>query len=82
MGEGRAIGAARQGEIWKRSDQRAILVGDPVEKFEEPGKRNELDYHARLTGAATDWLLILAGKLDERLGPAWAEDVDMPPWRL
>jgi hypothetical protein len=28
-----------------------------------------------------DWLLILAGKLDERLGPAWAEELGMPPWR-
>ena len=30
-------------------------------------------------GAATDWLLILAGKLEERLGPAWVKDLDMPP---
>jgi hypothetical protein len=40
------------------------------------------DLFAHAAGTATDWLLILAGKLDERLGPAWAEDVDMPPWRL
>lgn len=28
-----------------------------------------------------DWLLILAGKLDERLGPTWAEQFDMPKWQ-
>jgi hypothetical protein len=32
--------------------------------------------------AATDWLLILAGKLDEHFGPDWAERLDMPPWHL
>jgi hypothetical protein len=40
------------------------------------------DLFARAAGAATDWLLILAGKLDERLGPTWADDMEMPSWRL
>jgi hypothetical protein len=30
--------------------------------------------------AASDWLLILAGNLDGRLGADWTEDLDMPPW--
>ena len=28
-----------------------------------------------------DWLLILAGKLDDQLGPNWAEKFEMPSWR-
>jgi hypothetical protein len=41
------------------------------------------DLFAKAAGAAADWLLVLAGNLDERLGPTWAEDLDMPPtWHL
>ncbi len=28
-----------------------------------------------------EWLLILAGKLDHKYGPAWAEEFGMPKWR-
>ena len=38
------------------------------------------DLFAKAAGAAADWLLILAGNLDERFGATWAEDLDMPPW--
>jgi hypothetical protein len=38
------------------------------------------DLFAEAAGVAADWLLILAGKLDEQLGPTWAENLDMPPW--
>jgi hypothetical protein len=38
------------------------------------------DLFAKAAGAAADWLLILAGKLDDRLGAEWAEDLDMPTW--
>jgi hypothetical protein len=34
---------------------------------------------ANAAGSAADWLLVLAGKLDERLGPSWIEE--MPKWR-
>jgi hypothetical protein len=40
------------------------------------------DLFAKAARAAADWLLILAGQLDEHFGPAWAEDLDMPPWQL
>lgn len=32
--------------------------------------------------SVADWLLILAGKLEDRLGPGWADDLGMPQWRL
>ena len=38
------------------------------------------DLFAKTASAVTDWLLILAGKLDERLDAEWARDLDMPPW--
>jgi hypothetical protein len=40
------------------------------------------DLFAKAAGGAADWLLILAGNLDERLGPTWAEDLEMPRWLL
>jgi len=37
------------------------------------------DLFAKAARQAADWLLILAGKLDKRLSPEWAEELDMPP---
>jgi hypothetical protein len=34
---------------------------------------------ASAAGSAADWLLVLAGKLDERHGPTWIKE--MPKWR-
>jgi hypothetical protein len=30
---------------------------------------------------AAEWLLILAGKLDDKYGPGWADEFGMPTWR-
>jgi hypothetical protein len=40
------------------------------------------DLFAKAALFAADWLLILADKLDERLGPTWAEHLNMPPWQV
>jgi hypothetical protein len=45
-----------------------------------PGWIAELaDIFAKVADSATDWLLILADKLDEWLGPAWIDE--MPKWQ-
>jgi hypothetical protein len=43
---------------------------------------NLADLFAEGAHAAADWLLILAGKLDEHFGPGWVDLMDMPPWPL
>jgi hypothetical protein len=88
---------ARRPEILKRPGDNplqqiaAVIVtlGEAAGAFADFARRQEwpqwtatlADLFAKAALAATDWLLILAGKLDERLGPAWAEDMDMPSWR-
>jgi hypothetical protein len=37
------------------------------------------DLFSQVAHSAANWLLILAGQLDEKLGSSWAEQLDMPP---
>jgi hypothetical protein len=89
---------ARRPEILKRPGdnplhQMAAVVetlGEAADALADFARREEwpewvaalADLFASAAANAADWLLILAGKLDERFGPAWAEDLDMPPWHL
>jgi hypothetical protein len=67
-----------------------LTLGEAADAFADFSRRKEwpdwvaelCDCFAEAAGVTADWLLILAGKLDEHLGPNWAEDLDMPPWHL
>lgn len=89
---------ARRPEILKRPGENPLhqiaavvaTLGEAADAFAEFARRGEWpewvatlsDLFTAAARAATDWLLILAGKLDERLGPEWAENLEMPSWRL
>jgi hypothetical protein len=65
-------------------------VGEAAEALADYARRQEwpnwvaelADIFAGAAGDAANWLLILAGKLNDKLGPAWVEHLDMPPWPL
>jgi len=38
------------------------------------------DLFSSAANSVANWLLVLAGRLDERLGADWARDLEMPPW--
>jgi hypothetical protein len=87
---------ARRPEILKRPGDNPLhqiaavvaTLGEGADALADHARRDEwpewvatlADLFAKVALAAADWLLILAGKLDERLGPTWADDLDMPPW--
>jgi hypothetical protein len=40
------------------------------------------DRFAIAADSAATWLLVLAGRLDDRLGPEWDRDLDLPLWEI
>ena len=62
-------------------------IGEAAEAFADYARREQwpewvfalANCFGQVAHAAADWLLILAGKLDDNLGPAWAEELGMPP---
>jgi NTP pyrophosphatase (non-canonical NTP hydrolase) len=61
----------------------ADALADYARRQEWPSWVAELaDILAGAAGDVANWLLILAGKLDENLGPAWAEHMGLPLWHL
>jgi hypothetical protein len=90
---------ARRAEILKRAGDNPLhqiaavvaTLGEAADALADFARRERwpqwaatlADLFAAAARAASDWLLILAGNLDERLGADWAEDLDMPPlWHL
>jgi hypothetical protein len=89
---------ARRPDILKRPGDNPVhqlaagvgTLGEAADAFADFARREQwpdwvaslADLFARAAQSAADWLLILAGKLDERLGLEWAEDLDMPTWKL
>jgi hypothetical protein len=87
---------ARRPQILKRPGDNPLhqiaaivaTLGEAADALADFARREEwprwvavlADLLTKAASAAADWLLILAGKLDERLGPEWAGDLDMPPW--
>jgi len=87
---------ARRPEILKRPGDNPLhqiaavvaTLGEAADALADFARREEwpkwvaflTDLFAKTASAVTDWLLILAGKLDERLDAEWARDLDMPPW--
>ena len=67
-----------------------VTLGEAATAFAEfarPKHWPEWTVHLALLLAAgadsvADWLLIFAGKLEDRLGLGWADDLGMPQWRL
>jgi hypothetical protein len=88
---------ARRPEILKRPGDNPLhqiaavvaTLGEAADALADFARREEwpkwvavlADLFAKAAGDAAGWLLIFAGKLDERLGADWAEDLDMPPWQ-
>ena len=88
---------AHRPEILKRPGDNSLhqiaavvaTLGEGADALADFARRDEwpewiatlADLFAATARTAADWLLILAGNLDERLGPTWAEYLDMPPWR-
>jgi hypothetical protein len=61
----------------------ADALADYARRQEWPNWVAELaDILAGAAGDVVTWLLILADKLDNNLGPAWAEHMGLPPWHL
>jgi hypothetical protein len=61
----------------------ADALADYARRQEWPNWVAELaGIFARVAGDAANWLLILADRLDDKLGPTWVEHLDMPPWPL
>jgi hypothetical protein len=66
-----------------------VTLGEAADALADYARREQwpewvpalADIFAQVAPSVADWLLILAGKLDEQLGPTWAEDLDMPSWR-
>jgi hypothetical protein len=40
------------------------------------------DRFAIAADSAATWLLVLAGRLDDRLGPEWDRELDLPLWEI
>jgi hypothetical protein len=40
------------------------------------------DRFAIAADSTATWLLVLAGRLDDRLGPEWDRDLDLPLWEI
>jgi hypothetical protein len=67
-----------------------VTLGEAATAFAEFARLNHwLEWSIRLAvllaagaDSVADWLLILAGKLEDRLGPGWADDLGMPLWQL
>jgi hypothetical protein len=65
-------------------------LGEAADAFADFARREQwpewaatlADLFSNAAHSAADWLLILAGKLDERLGPEWAKNLEMPQWKL
>jgi hypothetical protein len=90
---------ARRPEILKRPGDNPVhrvaavvgTVSEAADAFADFARRQQwpnwvvklADIFAGAAGNAADWLLILAGKLDEHLGPEWwVQHGDIPPWQL
>lgn len=67
-----------------------VTLGEAATAFAEFARLNHWpEWSIRLAlllaagaDSVADWLLILAAKLEGRLGPGWADDLGMPQWRL
>jgi hypothetical protein len=65
-------------------------LGDAADAFADFARRQQwpewaamlADRFAIAADSAATWLLVLAGRLDDRLGPAWHRDLDLPPWNI
>jgi hypothetical protein len=89
---------ARRPEILKRPGDTplhqiaavVVTLGEAADAFADYARREQwpewaatlADLFSNAAHSAADWLLILAGKLDERLGPEWAKNLEMPQWKL
>jgi hypothetical protein len=87
---------ARRPEILKRPGDNplhqiaaiGVTLGEAADALGEYARRQQWpewvatlsDLFARVAHSAADWLLILAGRLDDQLGPEWAAKLDMPQW--
>jgi hypothetical protein len=88
----------RRPEILKRPGDNPLhqiaavvtTIGEAAKEFADHARREQwpewaaklADVFAGAAHSAAQWLLILAGKLEDRLGPTWADNLEMPQWRL
>jgi hypothetical protein len=64
-----------------------VTLGEAADAVANYGRRegwpewvaNLGELFSQVAHLAADWLLILAGQLDEKLGSSWAEQLGMPP---
>jgi hypothetical protein len=89
---------AQRPEILKRPGdnplhQIAAIVatfGEAADAFADYGRREQWpEWTARLADlfssaahSVVNWVLVLADRLDERLGAEWTRELEMPPWNL
>jgi hypothetical protein len=65
-------------------------LGEAADAFADYARRQQwsewtaslAELFAIAANSAATWLLVLAGRLDDRLGPAWHWDLDLPPWNM
>jgi hypothetical protein len=65
-------------------------LGEAVATFADFARRQQwpewaaklADRFAAAADSASTWLLVLAGRLDDRLGPEWRRDLDLPLWEI
>jgi hypothetical protein len=63
-------------------------LGEAADAFADFARREQwpewtaglADRFAIAANSAATWLLVLAGRLDDRFGPEW--DLDLPPWDM
>jgi hypothetical protein len=65
-------------------------LGEAADAFADFARRKQwpewtaalADRFAIAADSAVTWLLVLAGRLDDRLGPEWDRDLDLPLWEI